>query len=294
MLSNLADEAVASIEAASLSALVQATLSSYRLKRILAVSQAVVSQQSLEEILQEIAKIAFKELRADVLTLYRWDVETQDFITPPIKLGEFRYPDAMGTQIHKGDVVDEVFHEWGSQFFFTAQQDPKLLSLGSVPSRDGQAGRERFSVREGITSLAILRLEVGRKRVGVLCVNSRTPHPFDDAERAVLEIFANHVAIAIENDRLTRLAVAEATTALRERLHRDLHDEVGARLNGIKHHASAAETFWQRATTTERQQGCTISSGSPLPRSRASGRCDRPRTLGGIAEKGADRILCGS
>ena len=67
-----------------------------------------------------------------MLTLYRWDVETQDFITPPIKLGEFRYPNAMGTEIHKGDVVDEVFHEWGLQFF-TAQQDPKLLSLRSVP-----------------------------------------------------------------------------------------------------------------------------------------------------------------
>jgi signal transduction histidine kinase len=251
-LCSLAREAVGAIEQASWSATVQSTLALYRLRRILAVSQAVVSQQTLDQVLQQIARIAFDELRADLLTLYRWDAAEQDFITPPIRLGVFRYPDAMQTQIHRGDVVDKVFHEWGSRFFTDARRDPELRSLGRVPPRDGQLGRERFPIREGIASSAILRLQVGMKRVGVLCVNWRVSHSFDEAEQAVLEIFANHVALAIENDRLMRLAVAQATDNQRERLHRDLHDDVGGKLTAIKHLAATAkglldQTCWREA-----------------------------------------------
>lgn len=245
MLIALADEAVVSIEAATLAGLVQATLSSYRLRRILAVSQAVVSQQTLEQVLEQIAHIAVEELRADLLTLYRWSLDTQDFITPPIMLGDFRHPDAMNSQIHQGDVVDRVFHSWGSRYFQNAQHDPQLLGLGRVPPRNGQAARERFPVREFIASSAILRLDVGAKRVGVLCVNWHVPHTFDPAERAVLEIFANHVALAIENDRLMRAGIEQATRDQRERLHRDLHDEVGGKLTAVKHLAATARTILQ-------------------------------------------------
>ena len=61
----------------------------------------------------------------------------------------------------------------------------------------------------------------------MLCVNWRTPHPFDDAERAVLEIFANHVAIAIETTADVSGGGGSYHRPAR-RLHRDLHDEVVA------------------------------------------------------------------
>lgn len=235
----LAAETLHPLEAASRSALVQSTVSFYRLRHILAVSQALVSRQTLAQILEQIARIAFDELEADLLTLYQWDPERLSFITPPIMLGRFFVPEAMGTQIHRGDLVDKVFSEWGSQFFHDASHDPRLFSLGRVPPRDSQPGRDRFPVREKISSAAALRLSVGPKHMGVLCVNWRKPHAFDEAERTVLEIFANHVAIAIENARLMRLAVAEAAAAQRERLHRDLHDEMGGKLLAIKHLAAA-------------------------------------------------------
>jgi signal transduction histidine kinase len=243
---SLGDETVASIEGAMLPALVQSALSFYRLRRIQAVSQALVSQETLEQILGQIARIAFEELQADLLTLYSWDATKLDFITPPIKLGEFLVPDAMGTEIHRGDVVDKVFREWGSQFFPKIVADPKFLSLGRVPARQGQPGRERFPVREKVVSAAILRLGVGTKKVGVLCVNWRSNHIFDDGEQVVLEIFANHVAVAIENARLMRMAVAEATAAQRERLFRDLHDEVAGRLTAIKHHKAACLNYLEQ------------------------------------------------
>ncbi len=251
ILTVLANEAVVSIETAALAGLVQATLSSYRLRRILAVSQAVVSQQTLEQILEQIARIAFEELRADLLTLYRWNLDHQDFITPPIQLGDFKHPDDMNTQIHKGDVVDKVFHEWGSRYFQNAPEDPQLLSLGRVPPRDGQAARERFPVRESVASSAILRLDVGVKRVGVLCVNWHMPHAFDQVEKAVLEIFANHVALAIENDRLMRAGIEQATRDQRERLHRDLHDDVGGKLTAVKHLAATARTILHEGMSSD-------------------------------------------
>ncbi len=250
-ISALAVEAVASIEAATWQALIQSTILSYRLLRIQAVSQALVSQQTLKEILEQIARIAFEELQADILTVYTWDEAKQDFNTPPIKLGEFYVPEAMGTPIHKGDVVDRVFHEWGSQFFHDIVNDPKFLSLGRVPPRLGQPERERFPVRENVKSTAILRLEVGAKRVGVLCVNWRQIRLFDDAERDILKIFANHVAIAIENARLMRLAVGEAAAAQQERLHRDLHDWIGGNLSAISHQVAACKNYLQQSETAK-------------------------------------------
>jgi hypothetical protein len=110
---SLATEAVTSIEEATWPALIQSTLSAYRLRRIQAVSQALVSQQTLTQILEQIARIALEELQADLLTLYPWDSAKQDFITPPVKLGQFFVPEAMSTPIHAGDAVDKVFHEWG-------------------------------------------------------------------------------------------------------------------------------------------------------------------------------------
>lgn len=245
-ISALAVEAVTSIEAATWQALIQSTILSYRLLRIQAVSQALVSQQTLKEILEQIARIAFEELQADILTVYTWDEAKQDFNTPPIKLGDFLVPEAMGTPIHKGDVVDRVFHDWGSQFFQDIVHDPMFLSLGRVPSRNGQPERERFPVREQVKSTAILRLEVGAKRVGVLCVNWRHVRFFDDAERDILKIFANHVAIAIENARLMRLAVGEAAAAQQERLHRDLHDWIGGNLSAISHQVAACKNYLQQ------------------------------------------------
>ena len=247
--SALAVEAVASIEAATWPALIQSTILSFRLMRIQAVSQALVSQQTLKQILGQIARIAFEELQADILTVYTWDATKQDFDTPPITLGEFRVPEAMGTPIHKGDIVDKVFHEWGSQFFHNIVHDPKFLSLGRVPSRHGLPERERFPVRENVQSAAILRLEVGAKWVGVLCVNWRQTHLFDEAEQTILKIFANHVAIAIENARLMRLAIGEATAAQQQRLHRDLHDWIGGNLSAISHQVAACKNYFQQSET---------------------------------------------
>ncbi len=238
--SKLTLEAVPSIEDAMGPALLQSTRSFYRLRHIQAVSQALVSQQTLDQILDQIARIAIEELKADLLTLYRWDVTTQDFITPPIQLGEFLVPEAMNSPINKDDAVYKGFHEWGSRFFHDPESEPDLTSLKPAPP---QYRLSRFTIREKVKSAAILRLELGTKPVGVLCVNWRRPHFFDEGERTILEIFANHVAIAIENDRLIRVAVGEATAAQRERLHRDLHDWVGGNLTAITHHATACKNF---------------------------------------------------
>lgn len=246
----VAIDAAPSIMDAMWPAVIQSTLSTYRLQRIQAVSQVLVSHHTLSLILEQIARIAFEELQADLLTLYQWDEIKQDFITPPIQLGEFLVPTAMVSSIHKGDAVYNAFHKWGSGFF-SEEEMGELLKLGRVPAREGMPERDRFPIREKIRSAAILRLEVSKKGVGVLCVNWRSPHIFDESERAVLAIFANHVAIAIENDRLTRLAIREAMNSQRMQLHRELHEWIGGDLMAMATNIATCKNYLRQNKMTE-------------------------------------------
>lgn len=251
----LATDAVSSIIEAMWPALIHSTLSTYRLQRIQAVSQVLVSHHDLSQILEQIARIAFEELQVDLLTLYRWDEIKQDFVTPPIQLGEFLVPEAMISSIHEGDAVYNAFYEWGSRFF-SEEEMGRLLELGRVPAREGMPARDRFPIREKIKSAAILRLEIGQKKVGVLCVNWRRSHVFDESERAVLEIFANHVAVAIENDRIekdrrTRQAIKEAMTAQRMKLHRELHEWIGGDLTAMATNIATCKNYLQQNKLTQ-------------------------------------------
>ena len=77
-------------------------------------------------------------------------------------------------------------------------------------------------VRSGIAVL--LR---GKKDVlGVLSVQSYQPQAYQDTDQSILESFAAHVAITLENIQLYQQAEKSAVLEERQRLARDLHDSV--------------------------------------------------------------------
>ena len=77
-------------------------------------------------------------------------------------------------------------------------------------------------VRSGIAVL--LR---GKKEVlGVLSVQSYQPQAYLDTDQSILESFAAHVAITLENIQLYQQAEKSAVLEERQRLARDLHDSV--------------------------------------------------------------------
>jgi signal transduction histidine kinase len=69
-----------------------------------------------------------------------------------------------------------------------------------------------------------MRLE--RRPIGALCALSEAEQAFNIEDVALLSSIADHVATAVENDRLRRQAEQAAVLEERERLARDLHDSV--------------------------------------------------------------------
>jgi signal transduction histidine kinase len=104
-------------------------------------------------------------------------------------------------------------------------------------SRDSRYVRPPVELPAG-SELAIPIL-FGEEVLGVL--NVEGSEPFDDLDQVTLEIIAEHLAAAIENDRLLERQREAAISSERERLARDLHDSVTQLLSSISLTAQSLE-----------------------------------------------------
>lgn len=78
------------------------------------------------------------------------------------------------------------------------------------------------------------------------CVNIEGLEPYDDDDVRSIEIIADHLAVAIKNNRLWTEARQAAVMRERQRLARDLHDSVSQALSSISMTAQSLVTAWQR------------------------------------------------
>lgn len=78
------------------------------------------------------------------------------------------------------------------------------------------------------------------------CVNIEGLEPFDDDDVRSIEIIADHLAVAIRNNRLWNEARQAAVMRERQRLARDLHDSVSQALSSISMTAQSLVTAWRR------------------------------------------------
>lgn len=162
-------------------------------------------QAGLEEALQTIADWAREVLKIDLVTLYQFDQDGQEFLvedTGPTISGSLLWADekVMKRRVYHDDIPWKVVDRGESLYFPDAERDPFLV--GVAPARGDLPERPRFAEREKLKSSAALLLRVGEEVVGVMFANYRTPHDFHEQERKVLETFANYAAIAIQNARL--------------------------------------------------------------------------------------------
>jgi signal transduction histidine kinase len=81
--------------------------------------------------------------------------------------------------------------------------------------------------------------------LGVLNVEGN--RTFDDLDRRSLEVIADYLAVAIENTRLSGRASATAVLAERQRLARDLHDNVTQILASMSLLSQTLTATWQRS-----------------------------------------------
>jgi signal transduction histidine kinase len=95
-------------------------------------------------------------------------------------------------------------------------------------------------------ALAELALPIcsGDRVLGVLNVEGN--HRFDDLDRRSLEVVADCLAVAIENARLSGQASESAVLAERQRLARELHDNVTQILSSMSLLSQTLTATWQR------------------------------------------------
>jgi len=78
------------------------------------------------------------------------------------------------------------------------------------------------------------------------CINIEGLEPFDDDDVRSIGIIADHLAVAIKNNRLWNEARQAAVMRERQRLARDLHDSVSQALSSISMTAQSLVSAWQR------------------------------------------------
>ena len=167
------------------------------------IGQTLVAIEDLPETLKEIARSAQEVLGADIVDLYEYVQERNEFVLPPILIGDRRDPFVPKIKIYDDDVVMEAVKLGEPQYFDNAQERALLTSKFKIPRADAPA--QRFVIREGVVSSATVPLKAVAKTVGVMFVNYRTRQVFGPEQKNIIESFANLAAIAIHNARLLRL-----------------------------------------------------------------------------------------
>lgn len=159
------------------------------LKGLLAASRVAASSASLSDALLAICEEVQKSLKADAVTLYKYDQHTDVVTVPPESVAVY-HMDVWRDAVRPDSPVKKAIAIKEAQFITDAAADDSIV-------------KGKFIDREGIKSCATAPLKVGDDRiVGVMFLNYRKPHHFDDVEKDLVRIFARHAAIVVENARL--------------------------------------------------------------------------------------------
>ncbi len=109
------------------------------------------------------------------------------------------------------------------------------------------AGDPRYVTPPGVKAPAAelaIPIVAGDRVLGV--VNVEGDQPFDAFDAQILEVVADHLALALENARLAAQASQAAVLAERQRLARELHDNVTQILSSISLLSQSLEGAWRR------------------------------------------------
>jgi PAS domain S-box-containing protein len=167
---------------------------------LLKTGQGITSLEKSQEVLQSIADGAKTALGCDLVTLYTYDESREEIGYPPTISGKLMHHPALQMlgYVSKQSVVWKILQTGKPHFAEDSLHDDLVLSDASARRKDFHS----FVEREEICSSAGIPLLVGDKKVGILFVNYRIPHPFPEDEQKNTLLFATQAAIAIHNARL--------------------------------------------------------------------------------------------
>lgn len=156
--------------------------------------------QDTRKLLKEVAQSARQVLQADLIELYEYRQDRQEYRLPPVSAGERREPSVPKNKIHEDDAVFQLIHSKTPLYAENVRVDPILTAPYTIKRSDHSV--ERFVIREGVRSTAAIPLRTGSEVVGLMFASYRIPQTFPAAQKELIELFANQAAIAIRNSRL--------------------------------------------------------------------------------------------
>ena len=150
--------------------------------------------------------------------------------------------DTMSTQYGAGNTVADVTRiERGRGAGGTAWVTGRPFR--SADRRSDPRIRDDYAdlvAREGVITTLVVPIWISGQVEGLLYVENRTERPFTDGDEAILMRLADHAAVAIQNATLYRRLqglsgrLMEVQEAERRHLARELHDEIGQLLTGLR------------------------------------------------------------
>ncbi len=155
---------------------------------------AITSNLDLDQVLKKIVKSAKEVLSADVITLYQYEQETNEFTCPPLVDGLLFERRIMECPTMQDDVLYKILKTEEIPF----ADDAVNSSIMFNKNRKGN----NFVIHEKIKSSVGLPLRVGDNIVGILFINFRCSHVFTNDEKRIINIFATQAAIAIQNAKM--------------------------------------------------------------------------------------------
>lgn len=183
----------------------------------------------IDRVLENIADIAAEVLETDVLVLYQYNEKKKKVEWPPIVRGTVRFPEYMKMPVDEKDAPYLFINRGTDHFADKSLKDSIMIPKGQTP-RNGIPAR--FLEREGIESSAGILLRVGQEIVGVMFVNYRDSHKFNDDERKIILNYASYIAIAIQNVRHFRekesLTTLDAVQKLAASVAHKMKNDIGA------------------------------------------------------------------
>ncbi len=158
------------------------------------------SPQGVHQLLEQIAQSALDVLKADIVDIYEYVERESRFELPRIRAGEVYVLSIAPNDINESGAVFQLIQR-STPLYEVNTLDNPVLSGDYLDERDLRF-KERFAIREGIRSTAVVPLRSGDEAVGLMFASYRMPQAFTSEQRELIELFANQAAIAIQNARL--------------------------------------------------------------------------------------------
>jgi len=159
------------------------------------VSQSIISQDYLDEILNLIVVVTAEMLNSRICSIMLLENKGRELAikaTQSLSADYVKKPNLKVADSLSGEVI----------------QTKKAITIADVKTNTKYKYQE-FAVKENLSSLLVVPMVVKNEAVGVITVYTKEPHAFSDEEISMLQMVANQAAVAVENTKL----VAETSRA---------------------------------------------------------------------------------